>query len=67
METTIVCWAYKGITERNMETTVACWGLYRDNGKEHGTYYVSGALHFAGQTWNLQGALLPQDIFSKGV
>ena len=40
-------WGYIGIMEKKMETTIVfrgyigiILGLYRDNGKEHGNYYV---------------------------
>ena len=29
-----------GIMEKNMETTIVYWGIYRDNGKENGNYYL---------------------------
>ena len=33
---------YIGILGKNMETATLCisWGLYRNNGKEHGIYYL---------------------------
>ena len=42
METTIFYGVYIGIMEKKMETTILYGGLYWDNGKENGNYYIIG-------------------------
>ena len=34
-----VYWGNIGIMENQMETTIVSWGVYRDNGKENGSYH----------------------------
>ena len=47
-----------GIMEKNMETTISkgyivvIWGVYGDNGKENGNYYILGLYSgYMGSIW----------------
>ena len=36
----VIYWGNTGIMENQMETTIVYWGVYRDNGKENGSYHT---------------------------